>query len=280
MPIVGLRTMRDRWRIVRPLRFEPLERRELLAAGLTGQYFDTLDLTGLKLTRTDAGVSFDWGSGSPDASLGANTFSARWTGRVQPLYSESYTFYVTADDGMRLWVDQQLVAGRWTDSIDSTARQSSGQIVLEAGQWHEIKLEYYDNTGSASVKLEWSSPSQTREVIPAARLSTTSGVDDRGLILQETWTGIAGNSISSLTSNANYPSKPTFRDYLLTFESVQTNWGDSYGDRVQGYLVPSVTGNYVLAAAGDEQVELYLSSDSDPATQEPDRFGPIRHGAA
>src|SRR5207247_1006582 len=36
--------------------------------GLTGQYFDNIDFTSLKITRTDPTVNFDWGSGSPDTS--------------------------------------------------------------------------------------------------------------------------------------------------------------------------------------------------------------------
>lgn len=51
--------------------------------GLKGEYYDNKDFTNLKLTRIDAGVNFDWGSGSPATSVGADTFSVRWTGQVQ-----------------------------------------------------------------------------------------------------------------------------------------------------------------------------------------------------
>src|SRR5688572_14407670 len=47
--------------------------------GLTGQYFDSLDFTALRVTRTDATVNFDFGSGSPDPSIAADTFAIRWT---------------------------------------------------------------------------------------------------------------------------------------------------------------------------------------------------------
>jgi len=45
-----------------------------------------------------------------------------------------------------------------------------------------IKIEYFENTGGASAKLEWSGPNQTREVIPQSQLfpkaSTTSIIND------------------------------------------------------------------------------------------------------
>ena len=66
------------------------------------------------MTRTDATVDFAWPSlSSPDPSVDSETFSVRWTGQVQALYSEMYTFYVRADEGVRLWIDGQLVIDHW-----------------------------------------------------------------------------------------------------------------------------------------------------------------------
>ncbi|MDQ6631794.1 MAG: PQQ-dependent sugar dehydrogenase, partial [Verrucomicrobiota bacterium] len=76
--------------------------------GLTAQYFDNSDLTNLKIIRTNATVDFNWGTNSPDPLIGPDTFSARWTGQVQPQSSETYTFSTVTDDGVRLWVDNQL----------------------------------------------------------------------------------------------------------------------------------------------------------------------------
>lgn len=136
--------------------------------GLTGAYYNNADLTSLVLTRLDSSVNFTWGSGSPASSIGADTFSVRWTGKVQPRYSEVYTFYTTTNDGVRLWVNGQLVVNKWVNQ--SATWSGATSLPLEANQLYEIKMEYYDNTGSASAKLEWSSASQTRQVVPAARL--------------------------------------------------------------------------------------------------------------
>jgi hypothetical protein len=135
--------------------------------GLTGQYFDNLDFTGLKVTRTDATVNFDWGQGSPDPSIAADTFSVRWTGSVQAQFTETYTFTTSTDDGVRLWVNGQLIIDRW---ILQAATEWSGSIALVAGQSYSIKMEFYENGGLASAKLFWSSPSTPKQVVPQSRL--------------------------------------------------------------------------------------------------------------
>jgi hypothetical protein len=135
--------------------------------GLTGQYYDNKDLTNLKLTRTDAGVNFSWGSGAPASGMGADTFSVRWQGQVQPRFSETYTFYTTSDDGVRLWVNGQQLVNKW---VNQSSVENRGTIALVAGQKYNLKLEYYDNTGSASIALAWSSASQPKQVVPQAQL--------------------------------------------------------------------------------------------------------------
>ncbi len=80
--------------------------------GLLGEYFDNIDFTTLKLTTTNATVNFDWGTGVPAAGVSADTFSVRWSGQVEPRFSETYTFHVAADDGARLWVNDRLLLTR------------------------------------------------------------------------------------------------------------------------------------------------------------------------
>ncbi|WP_225225866.1 PA14 domain-containing protein, partial [Komarekiella delphini-convector] len=135
--------------------------------GLKGEYYDNKDFTNLKLTRTDAAVNFDWGSGSPAASVGADTFSVRWTGQVEAKYSETYTFYTTADDGVRLSVNGQQIINNF---VNQRPTESSGTITLVAGQKYDIKMEYYEDRYEGVAKLAWSSSSQTKEIIPQSQL--------------------------------------------------------------------------------------------------------------
>jgi hypothetical protein len=141
------------------------------AGGLRGEYYDNKDLTGLKLTRTDPTVDFNWGTGSPDRTVGADTFSVRWTGSVKGDHAQTYTFYTTSNDGVRLWVGGTLVVNNWTDH---GTREDSGTIALQAGQWYPVRLEYYEGTGSATIKLSYSSASTPKQVVPSDHLSPTS----------------------------------------------------------------------------------------------------------
>lgn len=139
--------------------------------GLLGQYMSSADLNNLNLktTRVDATVAFNWQGNAPTntAITNSDNFSVRWTGYVQPLYAESYTFSVRSDDGVRLWVDGKLLIDSW-QSQPITER--SGSITLSADQKYTIRLEYYDQSDEAAVSLSWSSPSQAKQVIPTAQL--------------------------------------------------------------------------------------------------------------
>lgn len=135
--------------------------------GLYGEYFDNINLSNRKLTRTDATVNFDWGSGSPDALIGADTFSVRWTGWVHAPSSGSYSFHTVSDDGVRLWVNNQLLINNWTPH---GATENSGSVTLTAGKKYDIKLEYYENGGLAVIKLSWTPPGLAKQIIPQERL--------------------------------------------------------------------------------------------------------------
>jgi uncharacterized repeat protein (TIGR03806 family) len=123
------------------------------------------------LTRVDPIVDFDWGNGSPDASISADLFTARWTGSIQPQFTETYTFYVTSDDGARLflWVNGQqvTVVDSW---MDQAATEHSGTVSLLAGQRYNIEVDYYENGGLAVASNLWSSQSMQKSIIPTTQL--------------------------------------------------------------------------------------------------------------
>jgi len=150
---------------------ESLDSAEIATApvmlGLKGDYYNNSDFTAFVLSRVDPGVNFNWGNGSPDASIGVDTFSVRWTGQVQPAYSETYTFYTMSDDGVRLWVNGVQLVNNWTGHAPT---ENSGTISLVGGNRYSIQMDYYEDGGGAQAALSWSSPSQSKEVIPVNRL--------------------------------------------------------------------------------------------------------------
>lgn len=137
--------------------------------GVDARYFDNLGLSDLKATGTDQGINFDWGwEGAPVMGMGSDTFSVRWSGKVTPRYSETYTFSTLSDDGVRLWVGGKLIINNWTDH---SPIENSGVISLTAGTQYDIIMDYYENTGYATAKLYWSSAGQAKEIVPVTQLT-------------------------------------------------------------------------------------------------------------
>lgn len=234
--------------------------------GLTGKYYDTETFGTLVTTRTDASINFNFASAIPagTAITAATTYSVAWSGQIEPAYSELYTFFVTADDGARLWVDDQLIVQRTFYQAPGELR---GQIRLKAGHRVNVRLEFIQQGGPASVKLEWASSSQTKQVVPTNRLYTATEVRNGGSLMREVWTGLAGGNTSTMTSNANYPNKPASRDFITSFECIARDWENSFGTRVTGFIRPAVSGNYTFAVSGDDVVQLYLSTDATAANK-------------
>lgn len=122
------------------------------AGEFVGAYYSNSVLTGSPtLTRLDTGINFDWGTGSPaPGSLPPDNFSVRWTANTY-LNTGQYRFTVTADDGVRLYLDGKLIIDKWKDQ-PATTYNSIKWITAGA---HAIKMEYYEHSGFATAKLSW-----------------------------------------------------------------------------------------------------------------------------
>ncbi|HRI15100.1 MAG TPA: PA14 domain-containing protein, partial [Verrucomicrobiota bacterium] len=86
-----------------------------------------------------------------------------------------------------------------------------------------------------------------------------------GSILREVFEGISGNAISDLTSSPDYPNNPSFTELVTDFFEAPTDVLEQYGQRLHGYIVPPVTGNYTFWIASDDNGSLLLSTDETPA---------------
>ena len=113
-------------------------------------YYADVDLASLQFVRTDPLIDFDWLDGSPDPSIDPDRFSVRWQG-VFEFEGDDYEFVVTADDGVRLYVDGNLVIGGWSSPLLTTHRVS---WPLTRGT-HQVTMEYFEDSGQASASLVW-----------------------------------------------------------------------------------------------------------------------------
>ena len=119
-------------------------------SGLRGEYYDNPDLRGSpKITRVDYGITHLWGDDSPGPGVPADNFSVRWTGQVQPRFSEAYVFSGYRDDGVRVWIDDRLIIDQWKEG--NWAPFASDPVLLTANQRHKIRVEYLELQGQAAV---------------------------------------------------------------------------------------------------------------------------------
>ncbi|NOU79771.1 hypothetical protein GC101_12895 [Paenibacillus sp. LMG 31459] len=221
---------------------------ESARVGLKGEYYDNSDLSGLKLTRTDADLNFSWGLGSPDALIGQDTFSVRWTGTLKPKYSESYTFYIIVDDGVRLWVDGRLIIDKW---IPQASELTSQPITLIAGQNYDIRLEYFENGGGATAILQWSSASQVKQIVPQSQLYLPADVQGVGL---------KGEYYDNLEMNGL---KLTRTDASVNFNWVEGSPDsliepDTFSARWTGTIKPKYSEPYSFYLNADDGVRLWI----------------------
>ena len=123
-----------------------------------GQYFSNPDLAGdPSFVRDDREVSFDWRDVGPGNKVDPQSFSARWTRSVY-FPAGVYRFFATADDGVRLWVDDSLIVDQWHQASSTIY---VGDTYLWEGQ-HDVRIEYYEKSGNARIRVWW----ERQEVYP------------------------------------------------------------------------------------------------------------------
>lgn len=129
--------------------------------GWKADYFDGRDFTSLAASRTDRSIAFEWAD-SPIEGVGSDNFSVRWQGKIMPIFSEEHTFTLVGDDGIRLWLDGQLLIDAWYDQAPSPY---TATLRLEKGKLYTVKVEYYEAGGGATCKLYWQSPNLSKEIL-------------------------------------------------------------------------------------------------------------------
>ncbi|WP_299320601.1 glycoside hydrolase family 3 protein [uncultured Maribacter sp.] len=127
-------------------------------SGLYGEYYDDKFLEGTPQTRIDKVVNFDPVNNPPDTYTNFRHKSMRWSGYITPNFSGVYKIGVNSDDGVKMWLNGELVVDEWHNRGMTTDQVA---IDMKAGEKYAIKLEYFDNGGDAICQLLWEVPTTT-----------------------------------------------------------------------------------------------------------------------
>jgi hypothetical protein len=194
------------------------------------RYFDNRDLTEpAAIVRQESVLNFDWRSGSPDARIPSDNFSAIFTRNEEVATSDNYLFALTVDDGARLYVDNQLVLDEWRIGGLRTVTKN---VFMRKGL-HVIRVEYFEVSTNAALRLDW-------------RVSYTG------------WQG----------SYYNSPNREGEVQYRTDDDKIDFDWGflaPVPGMAIDGFSVNwvrsvnfPVTGQYVFTASVDDGIRVFV----------------------
>jgi hypothetical protein len=203
-----------------------------------GEYFNNANLAGNPVMTRDDGVSdslnFDWGGGGPSSacSVFADYFSTRWTRSVN-FAAGVYRFTVSVDNGVRLWVGGQLIIDQWANLPPRTL---TGNASFPTAGSREIRLEFFEALGGASVSLSWlpipDPPSNLVASATSISQINLSWIDNSNVeegFKIERWNGSGYSQIATVGANVT-----TFADSGLATATAYSyrvrafnNFGDS-----------------------------------------------------
>lgn len=205
-----------------------------------------------------------------------SNYGDRMRGYIYPPTDGVYTFWIAGDDASELWLSIDDNPGNktrianivsWSDFREwgKYPSQKSTQITLKANQKYYIEVLHKQGGGGDNVSVQWQLPGDAVETpIPGIRLSPyiKQTKEPTGTILREEWANVTGNDVE----NIPVENTPSSISRLNSLEGP-LNHGSNYGDRMRGYIYPPTDGVYKFGIAGDDAVELWLSTDDSPANK-------------
>ncbi len=241
--------------------------------GLLGEYFDNPSLDGApRLTRTDARMDFRWTLNSPGRGIPFDWYSVRWTGTLTVPASGVTRIGVEGNDGYRLYLDDELVIDDWQKRSYGTR---TAAVSFAPGSTHAIRLEYYETTGVARVKLIWNagvvdtSRAAIDDAVAAARASDiaviVAGVEE-GEFRDRAMLGLPGRQPELIDAVAA-TGKPTIV-VLIGGSAITMPWLDKVG---------AVLDAWYPGEAGGDAVADILFGEANPGGRLPITF-PVSEG--
>ena len=241
---------------------------------LNTEFFDNISLAGApRVTRADSTVDVRWTFNSPARGLSTDWYSVRWTGTITVPFGRARRIGLEGSDGYRLYLDGKLVIDNWKKQSYRTTMVSTP---LRPGSRHQLRLEYFETTGNARVRLVWDGdrPDGSRaEIDRAVALARGSSVAiivagiEEGEFRDRARLGLPGRQEELIRAVAAV-GKPVIVVLVGGSAIAMSSWLD----RVDGVLLAWYPGE-----EGGHAVADLLFGDENPAGRLPVTF-PIEEG--
>jgi alpha-D-xyloside xylohydrolase len=210
---------------------------------LTGEYYSGLNFDLFKYKKNDSIIEFRFGDGGPDR-LPVDSFSIRWTGKFKATSSGLYKFKTWSDDGVRLWVNDQLIIDKW---IPRNATLYSGTIELEAGKMYNIKFEYFEHSYGATVILACDIPD--KKYNKEAEIPKTRNVYlPTGTTWTDFWTGKTYEGGQTIAADAPIDIMPLYvrAGSIVPFGPFLEYSTEKMPDPIELRIYPGKNGQFTL----------------------------------
>ena len=194
-----------------------------------------------------------------------DNYGQRLSGYLVPPATGDYTFWIASDDGSELWLSSDANVSNkkkiaqvngavgelnWTQQ----GNQQSAVIPLVAGQAYYIEALQKEGGGGDHLAAAWQGPGFGRTVISGNHLSYPDTY--RPVLKREVWPGNA---------TLAPPATPAgITGTMFSFKGP-SEVAENFSERITGFLIPPVTGNYSFWLSSDDDGELFLSTDESPA---------------
>ena len=127
----------------------------LAQKGLKADYYNGTEFDHYVATNYVDQIDFYWDRNSPVSGINPHVCSIRYTGRLKSPKTGFYTFSARVDDGIRVWIGEELVINNW--QLNDVG-YSDGTIEMTADKFYDIKIEYFNALNEAELRLLWILP--------------------------------------------------------------------------------------------------------------------------
>lgn len=128
--------------------------------GLKAEYYDGQNFDRLVTTRIENKIDQQWDETPPVEGIDPHNCSIRWSGQIMTSVTGRYTFSARVDDGIRVWVENNLIIDDWR--LNDVGR-FKGDVDLVAGKYYDLKVEYFNALIEGEIQLLWKMPNDDRK---------------------------------------------------------------------------------------------------------------------